>query len=101
MENVIKTVKMEFYMKQNDNIIKKYKCEIDNYLICPQNAIEKGLCKKCDIYYYPIENDDSYSPIEYYYYKCYKEHKGYYLDIYNLLYKKIILSKLVICQEMM
>ena len=61
----------------------KCKCELDKCLLCPQVALNKGLCTKCNTNYYPKENDLSNLGE---YINCYKELEGYYLD--NNLYKK-------------
>ena len=101
---------------ENNSIINKCKCENDNHLLCTQKAVNKGLCMQCNISYYPIEDsqynidyyddfDDYYDDFydfnhffrfhynffgkdNYFYYKCYNEPKGYFLDKNNLLYRK-------------
>ena len=63
--------------------INKCKCELEECLICPNVALNKKLCTKCNINYYPKEND----PFNFGdYINCYKEPEGYYF--YNNLYKK-------------
>ena len=58
--------------------INRCKCELDECLLCPNVALNKGLCTKCNINYYPKENDPSNIGE---YIKCYKELEGYYLDV--------------------
>ena len=61
----------------------KCKCELDKCLECPNVALNKKLCTKCNINYFPKEND----PLNIgEYINCYKEPEGYYLD--NNLYRK-------------
>ena len=67
----------------NNNEINTCKCELDKCLLCPQVALNKGLCTKCNDDYYPIENDASNLGE---YFDCYKNPEGYYLD--DNLYKK-------------
>ena len=63
----------------------KCKCELEECLICPPVALKYKLCTKCNIDYYPMEND----PLNMgEYIKCYKELKGYYLDMNEKIYKK-------------
>ena len=67
----------------NDNLTKICKCELDKCLLCPQVALDKNLCTKCNINYYPREN----APLNLgEYINCYNESEGYYLD--NYLFKK-------------
>ena len=69
-------------INNNSNICK---CELEKCLLCPPVALDKDLCTKCNINYYPKEND----PLNLgEYINCYKEPKGYYLDNSTLLYKK-------------
>ena len=84
------------YDKDN-NQMNKCKCELDECLLCPDVALNKTLCTKCNIDYYQKEND----PLNLgEYIKCYKEPDGYYLE--NNLYKNAIIHvKLVIYQEIM
>ena len=67
----------------NNNLAKICKCELDKCLLCPQVALDKNLCTKCNINYYPRENDPSNLGE---YINCYNESEGYYLD--NNLFKK-------------
>ena len=68
---------------QNNNKMNKCKCELEECLLCPNTALNKSLCTKCNIKYYPKEN----TPLNIgKYIKCYKNPEGYYLD--NNLYKK-------------
>ena len=59
------------------------KCELEECLFCPQEALNKWLCSKCNTDYYPKENDQLNTGE---YIKCYKDPEGFYLD--NYLYKK-------------
>ena len=61
------------------------KYELDKCLTCPDIALSKGLCTKCNDYYYKMENDPSNIGE---YINCYKELKEYYLDKDDLLLKK-------------
>ena len=77
-----------FIYDENDNQIKKCKYELDKCLICPNVALNKDLCTKCNDNYYPKEND-SLNLGEYI--NCYnKIPEGYYLD--NNLYKQCYYS---------
>ena len=69
----------------DDNNSNKCKCELEKCLICPPVALNNSLCTKCNIEFYPIEND-SVNIGEYI--NCYKNPKGYYLDEDNYYYKK-------------
>ena len=70
----------------NNNKLNKCKCELDKCLTCPQVALNKKLCTKCNINYYP-KKDDLLNLGEYI--NCYNETEdGYYLVIQNKLYKK-------------
>ena len=74
----------------DDNNINKCKCELEQCLTCPPEALKNHLCTKCNNDYYPIENDESNIGE---YINCYKEQpKGYYLDKNNSLYKKCYYS---------
>ena len=42
---------------ENNNTINNSKCELDKYLICSPEALNKSLCTKCNTNYYPKEND--------------------------------------------
>ena len=65
-------VHMDFNRKMN-----KCKCELDECLLCPKEALNKRLCTKCSSDYYSIEND----PLNIgEFIKCYKKPEGYYLD---------------------
>ena len=58
---------------------------IRTVFIMPPVALEKNLCSKCNINYYPKEND----PLNIgEYINCYKNPDGYYLDMNDSLYKK-------------
>ena len=74
----------EYYYDNNNYI--KCKCELEKCRECPNVALNKKLCTKCNVNYYPIEND----PLNIGdYFNCYnKSPNGYYLDINDSLYKK-------------
>ena len=61
----------------------KCKCELDKCLECPNVALNKKLCTKCNINYFPKENDPMNMGE---YINCYKDPEGYYLG--NNLYRK-------------
>ena len=67
----------------NNSTHKICKCQLDKCLTCPKVALEKNLCTKCNIGYYPKENDITNLGE---YINCYNEIEGYYLDIN--IYKK-------------
>ena len=74
----------------DDNNINKCKCELEKCLSCSPVALKNHLCTKCNIGYYPIENDESNIGE---YINCYKEQpQGYYLDKNDSLYKKCYYS---------
>ena len=75
-----------FLYDNNNNKLNKCKCELDKCLTCPNVALNKGMCTKCNDNYYSKEND----PLNIgEYINCYNEiEDGYYLDIQNKLYKK-------------
>ena len=60
-------------------------CNLEKCLICPQMILNNDLCIKCNINFYPMQNDPSNIGE---YINCYKELKGYYLDEYEFLFKK-------------
>ena len=65
------------------------KCELEQCFECPPIALYKGLCSVCNNGYYPKEND----PLNLgEYIGCYKDPKGYYLDINESLYKECYLT---------
>ena len=66
-----------FIYDKNNNRINKCKCQLEECLLCPNVALNKGLCTECNINYYPKENDP-FNLGEYK--KCYKDPEGYYLD---------------------
>ena len=75
-----------FLYDNNDNKLNKCKCELDQCLTCPNVALNKNLCTKCNINYYPKE-DDILNLGKYI--NCYNEiEDGYYLDIEDGIYKK-------------
>ena len=76
-------VKGFLYDNNNNNKMNKCKCELDECLICPKEALNKGLCTKCNTNYYQKENDILNNGE---FIKCYKDPEGYYLD--NNLYKQ-------------
>ena len=70
----------------NNLIISKYKCELDKFLLCPLQTLQKNICTKCNSKnYYQIENDTLNSEE---YINCYEEPEGYYFDQNDLIYKK-------------
>ena len=71
------------FLNNENNKMNKCKCELEKCLLCPTVSLKKGLCTKCNINYYPKENDPSNLGE---YINCYKEPEGYYLD--NNLYKQ-------------
>ena len=73
-----------FLKDENGNQINKCKCELEQCLDCPNVALNKNLCTKCNINYYPKENDPL--NIGKYIVNCYKDLEGYYLD--NDIYKQ-------------
>ena len=75
-----------FLLDDNNNPLNKCKCELDKCLLCPDVALKNNLCTKCNVNYYPKEDDLSNIGK---YINCYNESEiGYYLDKYNNLYKK-------------
>ena len=90
---------LQFQYKYNDrcypNFLKEFlyynkpyqkvecKCKLDEYLLCPNVAVNKGFYTKCNVNYYPRENN-TLKVGEYI--KYYNNPEGYYLD-FNL-YKK-------------
>ena len=62
-------------------------CELNGCLSCDNLNLNenKRICKVCKDNFYRIENTPLINEI---YSECYKEPKGYYLDIYDKLYKK-------------
>ena len=67
----------------NDENKTKCKCELEYCLECPNAAKDNNLCTKCNINYYPKENDPSNIGE---YISCYNNPEGYYLD--NNLFKQ-------------
>ena len=68
---------------ENNNTTNECKCELEQCLLCSNIALKKNLCTKCNINYYPKEND----PLNIgEYINCYKEPEGYYLD--NDIYRQ-------------
>ena len=65
------------------------KCKLKKCLLCIYEAFSKNLCTKCNINYYPMENDPSNIGK---YINCYNNLKGYYLDNDNGIYKKCYIS---------
>ena len=72
-----------FAYDENGNQMNKCKCELDKCLLCSNTAMNKNLCTKCNINYYPKENDPSNIGE---YMNCYKDLEGYYLD--DKIYKQ-------------
>ena len=71
------------FLYEDNNRINKCKCELEECLLCPNVALNKGLCTECNFNYYPKENDQLNIGE---YIKCYKEPEGFYLD--NNIYKQ-------------
>ena len=69
----------------NNSNIKNCTCDNEKCLECPNEPLIENLCAKCNKYFYQKENDVLYFDK---YFKCYKELKGYYLDLNNFLFKK-------------
>jgi len=65
----------------------KYICEVEKCFECSSESLSKDLCIKCNnnLNYYPKEEDILNNEK---YIDCYKEKKGYYLDVKNLIFKK-------------
>ena len=65
-------------------------CELNGCLSCPdlnlgENSENKKICKECNDNFYSLEN----APVIFdYYFECYKDPTGYYLDKSEKLYKK-------------
>ena len=75
--------KKGFLYDDYNNKLNICKCELDECLLCPKEALDRGLCSKCNNDYYPKEND----PLNINEYKkCYEDPEGFYLD--NNLYKR-------------
>ena len=72
-----------FLHDENGNQMNKCKCELDECLLCPKVALEKGLCTKCNTNYYSKEND-SLNLGEYI--KCYEKPEEPDDNIYNQCY---------------
>ena len=81
----LENCKNGFLYDDNGIITEQCKCELDKCLLCPNVALKKNLCTKCNINYYPKEND----PLNIgEYINCYNQsEEGYYLDN-NTIYKK-------------
>ena len=73
------------FFTDDNNITNKCKCELEQCSLCPPVALEKNLCSKCNINYYPKE-DDPLNIGEYI--NCYRNPEGYYLDKNDSVYKK-------------
>ena len=72
-----------FLHDENGNQMNKCKCELDECLLCPKVALEKGLCTKCNTNYYSKEND----PLNLgEYIKCYEKPEEPDDNIYNQCY---------------
>ena len=70
-------------LDENENQMNKCKCELDECLLCPKVALEKGLCTKCNTNYYSKEND----PLNLgEYIKCYEKPEEPDDNIYNQCY---------------
>ena len=64
----------------NNSTHKICKCELEECLICPPEALKYKLCSKCNTDFYPKENDENNFGT---YFKCYKNPIGYYFA-YNI-----------------
>ena len=68
-----------------DSIRNQCKCELGKCHSCPQVALTKRLCTKCNTNFYSIENDPSNIGE---YINCYKgPFKGYYMDKDEQMFK--------------
>ena len=74
-----------FLIDDNNIESNKCKCELEKCLTCPPVALKNKLCTKCNINYYPKEDDHSNIGE---YFDCYREIKGYYLDKKDSIFKK-------------
>ena len=63
----------------------KCKCELEKCLFCPNVALNKSLCTKCNDNYYQIQDDPTNMGE---YINCYKNPEGFYLDNNDNFYKK-------------
>ena len=77
------TCEQGYLYDENNNKINKCKCELDECLLCPTEALKNGLCTKCNTDYYQKYNDPFNIGN---FMKCYKTPEGYYLD--DNLYKQ-------------
>ena len=69
----------------NNSGSSKCKCELEKCLSCSPVSLNFVLCTKCNVNYYPKEND----PLNIgEYIDCYKNPNGFYLDMNNSIYKK-------------
>ena len=48
-----------YILDDNNDKTDKCKCELEKCLTCPQEALNKELCTKCNNNYYKMENDPS------------------------------------------
>ena len=71
------------FLYDENNKTNKCKCELDQCLECPNVALNKNLCTKCNTNYYQKEKDPSNIGE---YINCYNESDGYYLE--NNIYKE-------------
>ena len=69
----------------NNSTIINCTCDNEKCISCPNEPLIDNLCSECNINFYRKENDTLYLNK---YFNCYKELKGYYLDLIDKLYKK-------------
>ena len=76
-----------FYIDEEDNNLKKCKCENKKCFKCSKESLSlsKGLCISCNDNYYQIFNDKTNREP---YFNCYKDPEGYYLDSNISFYKE-------------
>ena len=73
-----------YLFDNNNNKLNKCKCELDKCLTCPNVALNKGLCTKCNDNYYSKE-DDPFNLGEYI--NCYKDINE--IEYYDYIFKNI------------
>ena len=79
----------ENIINDNNNSTNITCSEPEKCLSCPSDPLFNNFCIKCNINFYPKENDSSNIGE---YINCYKDPKGYYLDKNNSIYKKCFYS---------
>ena len=85
--NCVSFCKNGYYIDEEDNNIKKCKCENKKCFKCSKESLSlsNGLCISCNDNYYQILNDRTNREP---YFNCYKEPEGYYLDTNDSFYKE-------------